>query len=374
VKLLRCLVLLGVAIAGPAIACDPDNAGLTVPPGFCAAIFADDVGRARHLAVAPNGDVYVNTLSGYIVALRDANRDGRAEVVQRFGPLHQDGKAGGGTGIALVGEALYVEDAGKIVRYPLRAGALVPQGAPDIVLSGLPTEGRHIVHAFAIAQDGSLFVNSGSLTDACQGIAPCPELELHAGMWRYNANLADQVFSPAERFATGISNAVALALQPNGRLYATLQGRNAEVFAPVQAVDDFGWPYCYDDAGQGEYVLAPEYGGDGREQGECIARNQPRLAFPAQWASSGMTFYTGSAFPPKYRGGAFVAFHSLVAFVPFDEEGEAAGRYEVFATGFASHRPAGIAVGSDGALYLSDDAKGRIWRITYEGLQRKSQQ
>ena len=110
--------------------CDQDNGGLTLPPGFCASVFADNLGRARHLTVAPNGDVYVNTWSssytqlknapgGYIVALRDTNRDGKAEMVQRFGPVHQDGKAGGGTGIAVHRDALYVEDIGKIVRYGL---------------------------------------------------------------------------------------------------------------------------------------------------------------------------------------------------------------------------------------------------------------
>jgi glucose/arabinose dehydrogenase len=97
-----------------------------------------------------------------------------------------------------------------------------------------------------------------------------------------------------------------------------------------------------------------------------------------------MTFYAGSSFPARYRGGAFVAFHGsgdrggddaglLVAFVPFEEDADAgpevvAGPYEVFATGFAAHRLAGIAVGPDGALYVSDDAKGRILKITYEGV------
>jgi glucose/arabinose dehydrogenase len=364
-----------------------------VPPGFCASVFADGLGHAGHLAVAPNGDVYVNTRSnsatdyrnaagGYIVALRDANRDGRAEVVRRFGAVHQDGLEGGGTGIALLGEALYVEDAGKIVRYRLSAGALAPQGAPDTILSGLPTGRGHPAHSFAVAPDRTLFVNSGSVSNACQGIAPCPELELHGGVWLYDAGKTGQVFSPVERFAGGISNAVALALQPDGLLYATLQareplGNNAfpgQVFEPVQAVDDFGWPYCYFDSAQGNYVLAPEYGGDGKTQGGCVTVKPPRFAFPADWVSSAMTFYGGPAFPAKYRGGAFVAFRNLLAFVPFAEGGGAAGRYEIFATGFASHRPAGIAPGPDGALYISDDATGRIWKITYEGLQQKARQ
>src|SRR5688572_2172547 len=135
----------GTAGAKERKGCDPGNAGLTLPPGFCASVFADNLGRARHLTVAPSGDVYVNTWSssytqlknasgGYIVALRDTNRDGRADIVQRYRPVHQDGKAGGGTGIAVHRDALYVEDIGKIVRYRLDRGQLVPKGNADVIL------------------------------------------------------------------------------------------------------------------------------------------------------------------------------------------------------------------------------------------------
>jgi glucose/arabinose dehydrogenase len=382
-KLMLC-VLFGMATAGPAMACDKDNAGLSLPAGFCASVFADDLGHARQPAVAPNGDVYVNTWSsratdygnapgGYVVALRDENGDGRADVIRRFGPPHVDGSAGGGTGIAVFGDALYVEDAGKIVRYPLDAGAsaapgggsLVPQDAPDIILSGLPVEDGHLAHAFAIAPDGNLFVNSGS------------------GIWRSSARTTGQAFSSAERFATGTPGAPALAMQPGGLLYATLQSGDplgAEVFASVQAVDDFGWPYCYYDAARHSYLPAPAYGGEGgMEQSECIAVKNRRVAFPPHWAPSGMTFYSGAAFPGKYRGGAFVAFHaasssrpdsgsSLLAVVPFEENRALAP--EVFATGFAGYRVSGAAAGPDGALYVSDDLRGRIWKITYEGVSK----
>lgn len=409
--------------------CDPSNGGLTLPAGFCASLFADNLGRARHLTTAPNGDVYVNTWSssytelknapgGYIVALRDADHDGKADVVQRFGPMHQDGKAGGGTGIAVYHDSLYVEDIGKIVRYRLERGQLVPAGNPDVIVSGLWTERGHIMHPFTIASSGALYVNSGSITNSCQekdrtlesaGLSPCPELQLHGGIWQYDAGTIGQTFSPAERYATGTRNVVALAVnEADGALYATLHGRDhlgphwptlytmeqnnelpAEIFTRIDRGDDFGWPYCYFDARQGKHVLAPEYGGDGgTTQGVCAQKIQPALTFPAHWAPNGMTFYSGSMFPAKYHGGAFVAFHGshdrapkqagfLVAFVPF-EAAKPVGRYEQFATGFAGaelpakatealHRPMDLAVGPDGALYVSDDRKGRIWRIIYVG-------
>src|SRR5688572_2608531 len=155
----------GTAAASERKGCDQGNGGLILPSGFCASVFADNLGRARHLTVGPNGDVYVNTWSssytelknapgGYIVALRDSDRDGKVDTIERFGTVHQDGKAGGGTGIAVHRNALFVEDHGKIVRYSLDRSGLVPSGSPDVILNGLWTERGHIMHPFAITSDG----------------------------------------------------------------------------------------------------------------------------------------------------------------------------------------------------------------------------
>jgi glucose/arabinose dehydrogenase len=409
--------------------CDEDNGSISLPSGFCATVFADNIGHARHLAVAPNGDVYVNTWihkdmsgniptnppGGFIVALRDADHDGHAETTERFGATFQPGQEGGGTGIAIYNGALYAEIAGTIVRYAM-SGDLSPKSQPETVLSGLPLKDGHTMHPFVIAKDGALFVNSGSATNSCQakdrtlespGLKPCPELATRAGIWRYDANQTGQTFSAAGRHATSLRNTVALAIDSrDGGLYAVIHGRDqlgdnwpklytetqnaelpAEVLARVEPGDDFGWPYCYFDGTQNKYVLSPEYGGDGGKAiGECANRKQPDVTFPAHWAPEAMAFYSGSAFPEKYRGGAFVSFHGswnrtptqsgfLVAFVPF-RDGRPAGTYEEFATGFAgtnlppdpkqaAYRPMGVAVAPDGSVFVTDDTKGRVWRITH---------
>jgi glucose/arabinose dehydrogenase len=140
--------------ATSAAACAADNGGITLPPGFCATVFADGVGHARHLVVAPNGVVYVNTWSGryygndtppaggFLVALQDTTGDGRADVNVRFGDSVESGSAGG-TGIALHQGALFAEVDDRIVRYASPEGAIAPTAAPEVIVSGLPLSGDH---------------------------------------------------------------------------------------------------------------------------------------------------------------------------------------------------------------------------------------
>jgi glucose/arabinose dehydrogenase len=163
----------------------------------------------------------------------------------------------------------------------------------------------------------------------------------------------------------------------------------AEELLLVKKGADFGWPYCYYDQFQQKKILAPEYGGDSKKQGRCEGVNQPLIGFPGHWAPNGLLFYTGSMFPSKYKNGAFIAFHGSwnrapleqqgykVVFVPFGKDGKPNGQWEVFANGFAGaeavkstrdaqYRPCGLAQGPDGALYISDSVKGRIWKIVYK--------
>jgi len=406
--------------------CRGDNGGITLPTGFCATILADSLGHARHVTVAGNGDVYVNTWSGayyttkppaagFLVALRDTNHDGRADVIARFGKTPASGGAGG-TGIALYNGMLYAEEGNKIVRYRLPSGGMAPSAAAETIVSGLPLTGDHPMHPFAIDTGGTLYMNSGSATNACQvrnrvpgapGHKPCTELETRGGIWSYDARKTNQPFSRAARYATGIRNAVGIAIGRDGGVYSTQHGRDqlvenwpklytveqgqnlpAEELLRIEKDGDYGWPYCYFDGDQQKLVLAPEYDGDGgKSAGDCGAKRTPVAAFPAHWAPDGLLLYTGSMLPAKYREGAFIAFHGSwnrapgpqggyqVVFQPL-AGGKASGAYESFANGFAgavlqpdaaAHRPVGLAQGPDGALYITDDTAGRVWRVTYGG-------
>ena len=193
----------GEETSKPPAGCEPGNGGITLSPGFCASIFAGKLGHARHMAVAADGTVYVNTWSGryygddrpppggFLVALRDTKGSGRADKTERFGSTIENGSAGG-TGIALYNGALYAEAGGKIERYALKDGEIVPSQPPEVIVSGLPLTGDHPMHPFRIDGHGNLYVDLGSATNACQlrnriaqspGIEPCTELETRAGTW-----------------------------------------------------------------------------------------------------------------------------------------------------------------------------------------------
>jgi glucose/arabinose dehydrogenase len=328
--------------------CVGDNGGITLSPGFCATVFADKLGHARHMAVAPNGVVYVNTWSGryyhnappppggFLIALQDSNGSGHADKIVRFGPTAADGNHGG-TGIAIYNGYVYLETNDRIVRYPLPTNGkgIAPTGAAQTVISGLPLTGDHPMHPFAIDAHGNLYVDLGSATNSCQsenrmpdvpGNNPCTELKTRAGTWRYDANRLDQHFSPAERFVTGLRNGEGISFDSAGRIFATMHGRDqlgqnwpklytlkqnanqpAEELVQEHQGADFGWSYCYYDGFQHKLVLAPEYGGNGgKAVGVCAQKEAPVTAFPAHWAPNDMLIYEGSQFPSAYKDGALI--------------------------------------------------------------------
>ncbi|MGH7504028.1 MAG: PQQ-dependent sugar dehydrogenase [Longimicrobiales bacterium] len=408
----------GAGIAADPAACAADNGGITLPAGFCASVFADLDGRVRHVVVREDGAVFVSVAAGRdgnppggVVAMRDTDADGVADVTERFGP------ANGGTGIDLRGETFYFATDDAVLRYQLPADVLTPASGPDTIVSGLPDDRSHTAHSIALSQDGArIFVNIGSPTNSCQsedrqagvvGQDPCTQLDTRAGIWVFDANRTGQTQADGERFATGIRNAVAITIHPqNGTHYVAQHGRDnlfqnwpeyfdevesaempGEEFLQVEQGDDFGWPYCFYNTHTDTKVLAPEYGGDGQEVGRCADKKDPVYAFPGHWAPNDLLFYTGSMFPERYRNGVFFAFHGSwnrapepqggynVAFLPL-QNGQPAGDHEIFANGFAgatvqpgeaAHRPTGLAQGPDGALYITDDQAGRVWRVVYTG-------
>ena len=406
--------------------CAADNGGLSLPPGFCATVFADNLGHVRHIDVAPNGVVYANSLGGraavgappggFLIALKDTHGDGKADLVTRFGDTAAEG-SNGGTGVRVYKGYVYAEMNDKIIRYALAGGAIAPTGKAEVVVQGLPLTGDHAMHPFIIDAKGQLFVDLGSATNSCQaknrfshipGAQPCTELETRAGTWRYDAGKLGQTFSAKERFVTGIRNGEGFGFDSAGRMFATQHGRDqliqnwhdlypdeikatelpSEELLLLTPGGDYGWPYCYYDDVQHKLVLAPEYGGDGgKAVGLCAQKLAPVAAFPAHWAPNDLAIYEGKAFPGAYRDGAFIAFHGSwnrapgpqggynVVFQPL-KAGKASGKYVVFADGFAGpgkaqgkadFRPTGVAVAPDGALFVSDDSHGRVWRITYSG-------
>jgi glucose/arabinose dehydrogenase len=225
-------------------ACSNDDSGLKLPAGFCATVFADGIGHARHMVVGPSGVVYVNTWSGdyfgsdkpheggFLVALQDKSGTGKADVIERFGETVQSGGAGG-TGIGIYKGSIYAEVNDRIVRYSLPAGALVPRDPPETIVSGLPLGGDHPMHPFIISEEGSMYVDVATATNSCQpknrqpnipGANPCTELETRGGIWRYDANKTNQTFSPADRFATGYAMAKALPSTPRGAFSSPSMG------------------------------------------------------------------------------------------------------------------------------------------------------
>ena len=413
----------------PAKSCPGDNGGLSLPSGFCATVFADNLGHVRHMAVAPSGVLYVNTWSGrfyhfdkppaggFLIALKGSKGHDHADVIKRFGAGVPEGSAGG-TGIAYYNGAIYAEQNDKIIRYalPANSDSIAPTGEPQTVVSGLPLTGSHNMHPFIIDVQGHIFVDLGSATNSCQiedrvpgskGHDPCTELETRAGTWRYDATKTGQHFSAAERYITGLRNGEGFGIDSAGRLFATQHGRDQlyqnfpKLYTPAQSAElpaeelvqlrqgaDYGWPECYYDQQQNKLVLAPEYGGDGgKKVGLCAEKTAPVAAYPGHWAPNDLLIYTGKEFPAAYHDGALIAFHGswnrapepqggyFVVFQPL-KDGKAAGDFVIFANGFAgpirepgqaAFRPTGLALAPDGSIYISDDKHGRIWHVTYQG-------
>lgn len=389
------------------------NSSLQLPQGFKAVIVADSVGRARHLAVTRGGDIYVKLAvlknGKGIVYLHNTNGDGKTYQQTSFGDY-------GGTGMYIRDNYLYASSNEAVYRYRLNAeGQIIQPDQPELIVKGLIDRREHNSKSIVLDHKGNIYVNIGAYTNACQamdrtagspGQNPCPVLDSAAGIWQFKADRPNQSYNNGIRYATGLRNVVGLDwndednklfVMQHGRdqlfqlfpkLYSAKQGAElpAETMYALKKGDDCGWPYVYYDQFQKKKILNPEYGGDGKTTADEKAID-PVAAFPGHMAPDGLLFYTGNMFPDRYKNGAFIAFHGswnrapekqkgyFVAFVPF-KNGRPDDDWEIFANNFAGkdsiqspgdakHRPCGLAQGPDGSLYVSDDAGGTIYRISY---------
>ncbi|NND07894.1 MAG: c-type cytochrome [Saprospiraceae bacterium] len=422
--LLYMVIILWVSCTKPLPPGDPDNAGLFVPDGFEVVSIVDSTGKVRHLTVRDNGDIYVKMRmqdpEGENLALRDTDGDGKADVIQKWGDFEGEGTYG--CGMRIYKDYLYFSTAGKVYRNKLTPGKLVPEGPAELILSDDYRSGEwgysHIAKPLAFDNEGNMYVPFGAPSDVCRttrrqagalGKDPCPELERHSGVWRFDADQPNQIQDDGYRYATGIRSIVAMAWNPQSdALYALQHGRDnfdrswpdlytpwqsamlpSEEFLKIEDGTNAGWPYYYYDQIQGKRILSPEYGGDGKMVAGGDTMTQPIFGFPGHWAPNDLLFYQGDQFPERYRHGAFIAFHGstirapysqsgyFVAFMPF-AEGLPSGPWEVFADGFsfvdtiyntsdAGYRPMGLAEGPDGSLYLSESEHGKIWRVMFKG-------
>lgn len=341
-------------------------ANVQVPAGFEVGVFAEGLTGPRFIAFGPDGVLYVaDRGAGRIVALPDANADGVADEVRVFAE-----------GLSAPHSLTYHEGA-WYVGVPTGVVRLTDSdgdGKADeqtTLIDNYPTNG-HSTRTVLFLPDGRMVVSIGSSCNVCEETDP-----RRAGIVVYNA-----VGSGERQFAVGLRNAVGLALHPvTGDLWATNNGRDLlgddippETINLVREGMDFGWPRC-----QAGDIEDPDFG----FPGSCAGVEPPAVKMQAHSAPLGLAFYTGTNFPKDYRGDLFVAFHGSwnrsvptgykVVRIPFDGN-MPTGEVEDFATGWldlaanqVTGRPVGLAVGPDGALYISDDKGSVIYRIWWTG-------
>jgi glucose/arabinose dehydrogenase len=397
-----------------AVNADDTNANLKIPAGFTADIITETGAKPRHIVVTPNGLIYVKLArpnkEGKAILVLKQDAAGKATVVSGFGNYD-------GTGIYLKNGYLYTSSNQEVFRYKLNAAnEVINPDSPEKIVTGLKMGKQHETKSIVLDNEGNIYVNIGAYSNSCQekdrqigsmGIKGCPILDSAGGIWMFKADKLNQTYKDGVRYATGLRNVVGLDWnQQLNQLFVMQHGRDqlnymfpnmytvkesallpAECMYALKKGDNAGWPYIYYDKFQHKKILAPEYGGDKKKEGDASIIN-PVVAFPGHLAPNGLLFYTGNQFPEKYKNGAFIAFHGswnrapepqagfYVVFQPF-KNGKPAGDWEVFADNFAGtpekvvsgrvdHKPCGLAQGPDGSLYVTDDLKGAIYRISYK--------
>lgn len=372
--LVRIWPLLGLALGltacvglFPLPAPSADLATVRLPRGFAIELFARDLGRPRFMTLDPHGTLLVSVpRSGRVLALPDDDRDGRADAVlpvaEGLDLPH---------GLAFADGHLLVAETGRVLRLEYDPETRRARGAPTVVVGDLPPRGGHWTRTIVVGPDRRLYVSVGSSCNSCEERDP-----RRAAIFSYRLDGTDP-----RPFATGLRNAVGIAFRPGtAELWATVNGRDwlgddrpAEYVTRVEEGGFYGWPYCHwTPAG---LLLDPDLGREDR----CHDVRRPSLLYQAHTAPLGLAFYTGQQFPAEYRDSLFVALHgSWNRSVPVGYKvirvrlDSPAPRAEDFATGWLNGarywgRPVDLVVARDGALFLSDDSLGVVYRISYRG-------
>lgn len=360
----------------------PEGAWPKAPEGFEVTEFATGLNKPRNLTTAPNGDVLVaESTANQIRLLRDADGDGKPEVNEVFAagldrpfgiafyPLGAEPKY------------VYVANTDSVVRFPYKSGDTKAAGQPEKIIDNIPSGnesvggGGHWTRDLEFSPDGkTLYVSVGSRTN----------FEYDMDEERRAMILAFDPDGKNERqFATGIRNPVGLATHPQtGELWTSVNERDGlgdnlvpDYITSVKEGGFYGFPWYY----LGPYQ-DPRHEGKHPELKDKVIT--PDVLLQSHMASLGLAFYDGKSFPQEYQNDGFAAEHGSwnrarrvgykVIRIPM-KDGKATGEYEDFLVGFVTEdgdvwgRPVGVAVAKDGALLVTDDAAGTVWRVAYKG-------
>ena len=347
-------------------------ATLQVPDGFRVNVFARDLGGPRMMAFGSDTLYVTRPEEGDVLALRygGATASERKTFVSGLAGVH---------GIALRESRMLLATPRQVFQIDLAAGA-APQ--PRVLIDDLPDGGQHPNRTLGFGPDGALYVSVGSSCNACQESNP-----EHATLLQ-----ADADSGVRKVFAEGLRNTIGFAWHPaSGVLYGMDHGSDwlgdeepREELNQIQRGRHYGWPYCWNDRREDPVMKDPA--GKAAERGATkaafCAKTEPFVVgYDAHAAPIAMLFYQGETFPAPFRHAAFAAMHGSwnrkpasgyeVVMIPFDDAGRPTG-FEPFLRGFliengAAHfgRPAGLAIAPDGALLVSDDANGVIYRVSY---------
>ncbi len=374
---------------GPELVARPKDAWPKAPPGFSVGLYAEGLENPRLLRVAPNGDVFLaESYAGRIRVLRGLTPEGKPQISRVFAlGLHQP------FGIAFYPPGpdpqwVYVADTDAVLRFPYKSGELKPLGRPEQIAK-LPAGGHlegggHWTRDLAFSKDGRrLFISVGSRTNVTD-IDEDAAREFH----RAGILACDPDGANLRVYASGLRNAVGIAVEPRtGELWASVNERDRlgdnlppDFITHVEEGGFYGWPWYYIGGHQD-----PRFPGKHPELRDTVL--VPDVLIQPHDASLELAFYEGEQFPKAYRGDIFAAEHGSwnrsartgyeVIRVPM-EKGRAKGGYEDFLTGFVTQdgkvwgRPVGVAVAGDGALLVSDDGSGSVWRVSSSGSRKRA--